>query len=152
MKLYLMRHGKAEKGLESLESTLNDEGVKQVSQIAEKLKEKEIKVDELYHSGLLRADETASIIKETAFNYLEDIERSMDLAPQAEPKRWQDKLNQEEFLTKDLFLVSHIPFLQKFTGLLLKDDQGVEFSNAAVICLERGDGKDWHIVWKWVPE
>lgn len=152
MKLYLMRHGKAEKNLESLESTLNDEGVKQVSEIAERLKEEEIKVDELYHSGLLRADETASIIKDTAFNYLEDLERSMDLAPQAEPKRWQVKLDQKEFLTKDLFLVSHIPFLQKFTGLLLKDTKGIEFSLGMLICLERNDGKNWQVASTWVPK
>ena len=151
MKIYLMRHGEAEKNPGSIESMLTDKGVEQVSQMAEKLKEKEIYVDEVYYSGLLRAEESASIIQSTAFSQLEGIERSGDLAPQAEPKRWQSKLEDENYKSMDLFFVSHIPFLDKFTEILINDISEVHYACGTIVCLEKNEGKDWKILWQWDP-
>ena len=54
--IYLMRHGESSRDSGSLESTLTDKGVEQVSQMGEKLKQEDIKVGRIYHSGLLRAE------------------------------------------------------------------------------------------------
>ena len=53
--VYLMRHGEASRDLSSLESTLTDRGVAQVSDMGEKLKKEGIEIEKIYHSGLLRA-------------------------------------------------------------------------------------------------
>ena len=151
MKIYLMRHGEAEKNPGSIESMLTDKGIAQVSEMAERLKEKKINVDEVYHSGLLRAEESASIVKSTAFNYLEDTERSGDLAPQAEPKRWQSKLEEEDYKSMDILFVSHIPFLDKFTETLINDISDIQYACGTIVCLEKNEGQDWKVLWQWDP-
>ena len=149
--IYLMRHGESSKDSGSLESTLTDKGVEQVSQMGEKLKQEDIKVGRIYHSGLLRAEETASIVREIAFPHISeyDLETEKGIAPQADPELWKKKWEDKTFKNEPSLFISHLPFLPKLVDVLLKDIDDYSFSHSSIMCIEQDDQDNWAKKWSW---
>ena len=147
--VYLMRHGEASRDLNSLESTLTDRGIAQVSEMGEKLKQEGVKIEKIYHSGLLRAEETASIVREIAFPNVLELEREKGIAPQADPELWKKKWEDKTFNNQSSLFISHLPFLPKLVDLLLKDIDDYSFSHSSVMCIEQDTQKNWIKKWSW---
>ena len=149
--IYLMRHGESSKDSGSLESTLTDKGIEQVSQMGEKLKQEGIEVNKIYHSGLMRAEETASIIREIAFPNISelDLETEKGIAPQADPELWKKKWEDKNFINKPSLFVSHLPFLPKLVDILLKDIDDYSFSHSSVMCIVQDEQSNWIKKWSW---
>jgi len=66
MKLFLIRHGNATNKAFSIGKPLSDMGIAEVQVLAKNIKKTDFLVEQIFHSGKLRAEQTAEIIQ----NYL----------------------------------------------------------------------------------
>ena len=60
---------------------------------------------------------------------------------------WAERISKE---TKDLLLVSHLPFLEKLSSLLLCGDENarlVLFRYGAIVHLDQKEDKRWAVRW-----
>ena len=150
MKLYLIQHGKPETKEVDPDRGLTDEGRVDVERVATFLGGSLLRGGvPIRHSGKTRARQTAEILA-AAFPLIEFAE-SDGLAPLDDPEIWASRIDQAEH---DVALVGHLPNLARLTSLLLCGDEErgvVEFSNGGVVCLERGAGGRWALLWSVVP-
>ena len=75
-----------------------------------------------------------------------------DLAPLHDPALWAERL---DGAADGIVLVGHLPYLARLTSLLLAGDQDrgvVQFSNAGMVCLERGEDGRWTLLWSVAPQ
>lgn len=142
MKIYLVRHGEAEGPEVNPERPLTKNGEKQVIKLASKIKSKHFAIDEIIHSGVLRADQTAHILqKELGLGH--PISKGEELLPGSDPKVWYEKLHQEN---KNIMLVGHMPFMGILGEMLIKNQMSLGFSTASMISFRFEDGEfllDW---------
>ncbi|MBF0363426.1 MAG: phosphohistidine phosphatase SixA [Oligoflexia bacterium] len=165
MQLHLVRHGNATQSSQSatdFSRALSNIGITEVESLATKIREqillKKIFVDKIYHSGLLRAKETAEIIyKAVAIDNNDnnddiDIEVCEELSPDYGNYRYViDKLiNCSE--NGGIMLVGHMPSLSKIGHYLLSDKIDLSFDTANMISLEWSrDDEEWKFLGKITP-
>jgi phosphohistidine phosphatase len=143
MKIYLVRHGEAEGEQINPDRPLTKNGEKQVMELAQKIKNKHFAIDEIVHSGVLRAEQTAVILqKELGLNH--PLSKGEDLLPGSEPKLWFEKLHQS---SKNIMLVGHMPYMGILAEMLLKNQVNLGFSTASMISFRFEDG-EFHLDWK----
>ena len=151
MKLYLVQHGKSKSKEEDPDRSLTDEGRIEVQRVAQYVAAcGEIAVTKIFHSGKMRARQTAEILAES-LKPQSGVEAANDLAPMDDPALWADKIADA---TEDILLVGHLPHLSKLASKLLvnnEDKEIVKFHNAGVVCLGRDNGA-WTVQWIVVPE
>ena len=151
MRLYLVRHGEAAVDNDSGEPTLSEWGKFEVEKTGTELFEHIKHLDIIFHSGKLRAQQTAEIIR-TKIKLTVPIEKMEGLKPNdsvTEIAKWAGKIE------NDIILVGHLPFMDKLAVLLLKDlkeNYSLSFGTACVACLERSDSGDWTLLWFFKPQ
>ncbi|MFT3741594.1 MAG: phosphohistidine phosphatase SixA [Gammaproteobacteria bacterium] len=137
-KLYLMRHGQT---TADTQRQLSPMGIHQVEAAAHKLLQRAVKVDMIYHSGVLRAQQTAEIIAQrlaVPTQYLDHLKADSDIdVVLATLEHWQ----------QDVMLVSHLPFLVLLSQALLPNAKLIEFDPATVACLEFQTDQ-WQLMWE----
>jgi len=151
MKLYLVQHGEAFKKEEDSNRPLTDKGKSDVGKVAKFLKQANINIEKIFHSGKLRAQQTA----ETIANIIETsavVESNGLLNPKDDPKAfsWQD-----DSWDKDTLVVGHLPFLAKLISHLLIDNEAtvlIAYKPGNVVCLECDENNKWIIEWMIRPE
>ncbi|HVV67885.1 MAG TPA: phosphohistidine phosphatase SixA [Gammaproteobacteria bacterium] len=141
MKLYLTRHGEAVAAEINPDRPLSALGEKQVNSVGEKLHARGIVVDKIYHSGIVRARQTAELLapQVQAGSVLplpglrpEDLVEPMEI----EVATW----------TQPVMLVGHLPFMAYLLEALTLHSASVIFNPATVACLAPvGDG--WILEW-----
>ena len=151
MNLYLVRHGKPVADYESGDPPLSPEGESEVALVASKLSEMDVNVEEIYHSGKLRAQQTAGIIQESV---APDVEISFKegLKPNDPIVGIVDDMNAAD---KNTMLVGHLPFMDKMAAFLLDrshDSSGLAFRTATVVCFERIEKDKWTLLWTVSPD
>lgn len=150
MKLYLVQHGISVPEEQDPQKPLSEEGRSQTGKTARFLKEKNIKVENIWHSTKARSVQTAQMISE-AVTHTKMTERN-DLNPN-DPV---DKVRQElQKLNADTMIVGHLPFLPKLASLLLAGTETpglISFKNSGVVCLESGEKETWQLSWSFPPE
>ncbi|HHP7245383.1 MAG TPA: phosphohistidine phosphatase SixA [Elainellaceae cyanobacterium] len=118
--VYLIRHGiAAERGTYAHddERPLTDEGDRKTRKVAQRLHELQISFDLILTSPLVRARQTADILKEA--NLASRIEISGDLSPDGDVKSWLVWLAQWRSPdTNCLALVGHQPDLSNWAEIL----------------------------------
>jgi phosphohistidine phosphatase len=145
--LYLVRHGKAEQGIEDDASrALTPGGRKAVRRVAERLAGTGVRVARVDHSGLVRARQTAEILAET-LGAQPMPASGLRPADPVEPlaARLQDE---------NLMLAGHNPFMERLATVLLigtADPAILHFRTAAVACLSRETGR-WTLEWFLEPD
>jgi len=150
MKILLARHGDAESSSTNPERPLSDLGRRQIESIADQLRSRGERVDEVLHSDLLRAKETAEMLAAV-------------VAPSSVPKN-QPGLNPNDDpipLAVEIadrgcasLLVGHLPFMHLLSGFLVSgrlERGGIEFLPGTVACFERS-GERWKLAWRMDPE
>jgi phosphohistidine phosphatase len=150
MKLYLVQHGKAVPKEEDPERPLSDDGRDDVRRVAACLGDAGIRVTRLWHSGKLRAAETAGIlaVKVCSTKQVEVIEGIRPNDPVDEFASDADVWNE------DTLVVGHLPFMSRLVSLLAAGDSGhelVRYTPGTVVCLERNDSDHWEINWMLSP-
>ena len=142
--LYLVRHGEATSKEQNSERPLTDSGAKEVEQIAAWFTSTKLPVDEIRHSGKLRAQQTAEIFAQH-LGLPELPAETPGLNPNDDVQPVADSLSRE---TKSLMLVGHLPFMGRLVRCLVVGDPEqtvADFDAAGVVVLQRADDR-WSIV------
>lgn len=144
--VYFAQHGLAVDKSDDPARPLSDTGVEQTSNIARVLRDNTIPVSHIYHSGKLRAAQTAEIFASvlqlestsestTAVNYLSPNDDVIQTA--------------QQLVVNNALYVGHLPHLENLLDYLICGVEGsdektsrkmrfnvIKFSNSAVACLQ----------------
>ena len=152
MKLYLIQHGEAKPETEDPERSLTARGEKEVLAVSKMAAGLLIRPSTIYHSGKLRAKQTAEIfasalsIPDSLVQPAQGLNTNDDIHP------WVERIFKER---DDLMLVGHLPFLERLTSFLLCGDERarlVLFHYGAIVCLDQKEDKAWAVRWILTPE
>ena len=151
MRLYLVQHGEALAKEVDAERPLTPEGAQTVEAVGAFLAGKGLDVQEVWHSGKTRAQQTAEPLAGRLAPNAKVVPRD-GLAPKDDVEPVASVLATRD---EDLMIVGHLPFLAKLAGLLLTGSRKrsvLAFQYAGVFCLERDDEGEWRLAWAVVPE
>jgi phosphohistidine phosphatase len=152
MKLYLIQHGEAKPEVEDPERPLTPRGEKEVRSVSKAASSLHINPSKGYHSGKLRAKQTAEIMAVNLKIPDPSVQSVQGLNPNDDIRPWAYRVSEER---EDLMLVGHLPFLEKLTSFLLCGDESarlVLFRCGAIICLDQKEDKRWRVLWILTPE
>ena len=139
MRLYLVRHGDAEPTHPDVARKVSPAGRAQVHRLADLAAAEGLHVDEIRHSGLARARETAEILAAKLQPPLGVVEMA-GLRPDDDV----DDVAIELGVTDgSLLIVSHMPFVARLAGRLMfgrRSPLAAPFATAELRGLERDDG------------
>ena len=150
MALYLVQHGKSSPKTMDPEKGLSEEGVQEVTRIAQVAAGYGCKIGTIFHSGKKRAEQTASILAsnlkpEGGVKQIGGIDPLDDVVPFAKTLSVED----------DTMVVGHLPFMERLTSYLIIGSQEppvFQFQNGGIVCLDRGPGTQaWIIKWALMP-
>jgi phosphohistidine phosphatase len=146
MNLYLVHHGVAVAPDVDARRPLSPDGKADVERLAAQAAARGAKPVVVWHSGKLRAKQTAEAFWR-ACNALAEFSATRDLQPD-DPAQWiRDRLRGE---TRDVLIAGHFTHLPRLLALLVLGDQaGGEFPMNGVVALatENG-GETWKELWR----
>jgi len=148
MYLYLIQHGESKSEQEDPKRPLSEKGTRDVEKVASFVSS--IEVESIFHSGKLRAWQTAEIFAKHV-KAGEGVSEKDGLAPLDVPAIWAERLKESD---KNIMLVGHLPHLGKLASHLLcgnPEAQVVNFKMGGVVCLKKQEDK-WAVEWMVVPE
>ena len=151
MKVYLVRHGEAVSSEFYPQRPLSKQGLADIRKVASFIKPLGISVEHIWHSGKLRAAQTAEKLAESV-SVEKDCSAHKNLAPNDDVTIIADEL---EAYDTDLMIVGHLPFVAYLTSLLAagKETANVAaFAAGAIICLNRRGPGQWQIEWMITPK
>jgi len=151
MKLYLVQHGEATDKDIDPDRPLTDKGHDDIRKMSELLKCSNIELEQVIHSGKLRAKETAEYYVKLLSTPSSLIENN-NINPKDELSPLIDEI---ESWNSDTLIVGHLPYLAKLSSMLLANNDAtlsVSFKPGTVVCLERDDNNNWSLNWMIRPE
>jgi len=149
MGIYVVQHGIAKSPQEDPERHLTEKGRQIIEAMASYLSSRDIKIDQILHSGKIRAKETAEIFKKHLLPP-RGIKEQSGLNPNDDPKQTNQLLEHEQ---GHLMFVGHLPNLSKLVSLLVcgkPDLEIVEVVKGGVICLNQNND-EWLLEWALTP-
>ena len=147
MRVYLVHHGPAVGPDVDPRRPLSNTGQLAVEALADKVAARGAKPAVVWHSGKLRAKQTAEAMWR-ACNALAEFAATRDLQPDDRPSWMRDRLYGE---SRDVMLVSHFPLLPRLLALLVHGDaeQAADFPAHGAVALETLDeGATWAELWR----
>jgi len=151
MKVYLVRHGEAVSSQFYPQRPLSEQGLADIRKVASFIKPMEVSVEHIWHSGKLRAEQTAEILAESV-SVEKDCSAHKDLMPNDDVTIIADEL---EAYDTDLMIVGHLPFMAYLASLLAAGTQTANiaaFDAGSIVCLNRRGPGQWQIEWMVTPE
>lgn len=151
MKLYLVQHGEALPKEADSDRSLSDQGRQDVERLARFLADRRIRVSQVWHSGKLRAQQTAEVLAAAVAPGVK-AEARAGLAPNDPIEAFAEML---AAWSEDTMVVGHLPFMARLvTCLAAKSDDGkvVNYLPGSLVCLERDEDGAWAIAWMLRPE
>lgn len=140
-----MRHGEAVSGIPDSQRPLSDKGRAQVNAVAQTASVRGVAVAWIYHSGILRAQQTAELVAEVLAP-AEGVREFGGLCPDDDPFIVKARL---DIAAQPVMLVSHLPYLGRLAGLLTTGDAEravIEFAPATLACMTR-QSAGWKLNW-----
>src|SRR3981081_2954702 len=132
MHLFLIHHGVAVGPEEAARRPLSAVGVAGAARVAAKAASLGAKPEVVWHSGKLRAKQTAQEFWR-ACNPLAEFSASRDLQPDDPPQWMRDRLRAE---TRDVAIAGHFPYLPRLLALLTTGGEaGVDFPINGIVAL-----------------
>jgi phosphohistidine phosphatase len=146
MFLYLVHHGHAVGPDVDPRRPLSAEGRADVERVAAKAAGLGATPAVVWHSGKLRAKQTAEAFWR-ACNALAELSATRDLQPDDPPQWMRDRLRAEG---RDILIAGHFPYLPRLLGLLVTGGEaGVLFPENGIVALETLDeGATWTERWR----
>ena len=132
-RVYLVQHGLAVDKTEDPERPLSKAGIQQTSMMADTLLRAEVPVSSIFHSGKLRALQTAEIIANTLG--VPDISCADGMSPNDDVTLLAQNLK-----VNNALYVGHLPQLDKLVTHLVTgnvNDELIKFKNSGVLCLSK---------------
>jgi phosphohistidine phosphatase SixA len=148
MDIYLVRHGDAVSASENPLRPLSATGCERVERLGQAALQRGARPAVIWHSGILRAMETAEILARRWTPAPSAVGVS-GLLPEDDPAIIAADL---EVAAEPVMLVSHLPLLGRLLALLLRGDPdrtAAEFAPASMVCLARA--AEWKISWQIAP-
>jgi phosphohistidine phosphatase len=144
--LYLVHHGDAVGPDVDPRRPLSPEGRAGVERIAGQAAALGASPAVVWHSGKLRAKQTAEAFWR-ACNALAEFSATRDLQPDDPPQWMRDRLRAEP---RDILIAGHFPYLPRLLALLvIGGEAGVSFPEHGIVALEtRDDGETWQERWR----
>jgi phosphohistidine phosphatase len=150
MRVYLVRHGAAVAPGVNRERPLSAKGRAEVEALAQLLAKTDIRIKRVYHSGLLRAQQTAEILCPAV------VVGPVAMLPGLKP---DDPVSDfaAQILTwgEDTMLVGHLPFMEILAGYLITGKERhavIALETASMACLEYAGDERWLLRWLLSPE
>lgn len=155
MDVYLIQHAESKQKEEDLERPLTDHGKEASENIRAHLAKLGIRFDRVFHSGKLRAEQTAEILASSGISHDVEAHSGLDPMDPVEPIAcWISNLSEERF--NSIAIVGHLPFLDKLSSTLITGRESAEliaFQNAGVVKLvPKADGQGYRVRWVLSPE
>ena len=150
MHLFIVQHGQAMTDKEDPTRPLSSDGVNDSEKMARWLAASQIEVDQIWHSGKKRAEQTASIFAEH-LSPQQGVTATSGLNPMDDVRPIAKQL---EGLQHSVMIVGHLPSLSYLVGLLLSGNperELVRIQNSGVLCLNDDKGR-WLIKWQVIPD
>jgi phosphohistidine phosphatase len=143
--LYLVHHADAVGPEVDPQRPLSTSGRMHADALALKAKDRGVAPAAIWHSGKLRAKQTAESFWR-ACNPLAELAASPGLQPSDHPQRIRDRVTGE---SRDIMLVGHMPSLPKLLYLLLHGNAEAMagFPPHGIVALE-ADGERWVERWR----
>jgi phosphohistidine phosphatase len=149
--IYLLQHGEALAQEADPNRPLTDTGAEQVDDVGMFLARATVSVSTIFHSGKLRAEQSADILAEHLTP--ERPPEPMDDIGATDPT---DNIASElDQWSEGVMLVSHMPFVGRLAGRLVVGDEHrppVAFVPGTVVALERAGDDAWVVGWMIRPE
>ena len=149
MEVYLVQHGESKSEAEDPTRPLTDRGREEVDAVARYVATLGIAVAQVFHSGKLRAKQTAELFAQH-LAVPKGIAEREGLGPLDDPVKGEHLVAQAK---GSLMIVGHLPHLSRLASLLILDEsekEVVRFRMGAVVCLARS-GETWSIDWTLIP-
>lgn len=150
MEFYLVQHGEAAHETADPERALTARGRAEVERVARAAAAAGIAVPVIFHSGKLRARQTAEILA-SHLVVTAGVRESGSLAPNDDPA---DAVRLAEDANEPTMIVGHLPHLGRVASLLLAgnaDREIIAFRMGAIVCLT-GEKGAWRLRWMLTPE
>ena len=148
MNLYLAQHGKALSKETDETRPLSQDGITETKVVAKALKENGISISNIFHSGKLRAAQTAEIF--AAILKSPAIKLDLGMKPNDDAAHFAKSLSADN---DSALYVGHLPHIQKVVSYLLNNDdqsKSIAFKNSAIVNIEIVDGSA-SILWYITP-
>ncbi len=146
-KLYFAQHGLAIDKTDNPERPLSTAGIEQTEAIARHLQRSAIPISQIFHSGKLRALQTAEIIASVC--NIKSVSAIDYLSPDADVT-----LIAENLTFNNALYIGHLPHLEKLITYLVTSRQNeaiIKFHNSGIACLEY-ENKHYHLKWYVSPD
>jgi len=149
-KIYLIQHGDSLAKEVDPNRPLSEKGKQDINHLATFLKNLNLSVDLIIHSGKLRAAQTAELLG-LAFQPRTPIQSQAGLEPLDDPTPLANELKSWSHNT---VFVGHLPFMEKLSSLLLAGEEKkiLAFEPGTLICLERNNENIWTLLWMLRPQ
>jgi phosphohistidine phosphatase len=147
LRLYLAHHGDAVGPGVDIRRPLSDMGRVDTERVAAVAAARGAKPIVIWHSGKLRAKQTAEIFWR-ACNPLAEFSATRDLQPEDSPGWIADRLR---FETRDILIAGHYPHLPRLLMLLASQSDGAVGTfplNGVVALSTADDGQTWTEDWR----
>lgn len=135
MEVYLIQHGEAKSEAEDPLRALTDKGKEEVLSSAGQFKAMGLKVSKVFHSGKLRAKQTATLFaKELGIKEVKEIK---GLAPLDDPNEAKRLIEESK---EPLMIVGHLPHLSRLVSSLVigePEREVIKFRMAGVVGLSK---------------
>jgi phosphohistidine phosphatase len=153
--VYLVQHAESKSKDEDPARPLTDRGKKSVESVGAHLVRLGISFDRVFHSGKLRAQQTAEILGGSLKISEVEAQTGLDPMDPVEPiVRWLSE--QAERGLKSIAVVGHLPFLDKLASILVTGNESagvVAFQYAGVVRLvPKGQAEGYRVRWVLAPE
>lgn len=145
--IYFSQHGLALDKAENTDRPLSVDGIKQTKDVANQLKSANVPVSCVFHSGKLRAQQTAEIFS-SSLN-ISSVTKLSGMSPMDDCRILIDNLSTDHAL-----YVGHLPHLDKVVSSLLtrsESAQVIAFKNSGVVCL-KNEQNIFSIGWYLTPQ
>jgi phosphohistidine phosphatase len=155
MELYLMQHGEARSKEEDPDRPLTDAGQGAVQRVARTAAGLGLDLDAIYHSGILRARQTAEILA-NQLGVQPRVQERAGLRPMDPVVPIVDWLMGQAAEDKPLALVGHLPFLDHLASRLVAGDEGAQVlafrMGGLVKLVPKQQGVGFAIAWVLTPD
>lgn len=150
MDFYLVRHGEAFPETQDPRRPLTPAGRANVERLARLAAARPIRASAIFHSGILRARQTAEILGTQLAPDIQ-VQQISGLMPGDDPAIAAAEL---ETAQDSIILVGHLPHMNRLAALLTNGDSDrgvVYFSPASMVCCSRKDSQ-WTLAWMLTPD
>lgn len=154
MAIFVVRHAKAVPGYPDEFRQLAADGERMADEMGEHLASTGVKVTRIYHSGLVRARQTAEALARHLQPH-DGLHHRPGLEPEAEPLPIAAWLETEEETGDGVMIVSHMPFVDRLVSMLLCGDPDaglVDYKLCAVARLNMKPTHGYELAWLLTPK